>query len=181
MAMPRTARAAEYARRIAVARVIDDGDTAGEAADLTGASVRSVRRWLRAYREAGDAGLVARPPGPGAPRKLAPEQEAQVLGWLAASPADFGFPTERWTAVRVAALIRHLFGVTMNPRYLNDWFARRDVTPQMPQRVPRERDASGIRAWVRHRWPRIKKKSVTSAGPWSSPMRVGSCSRRSRA
>jgi transposase len=149
----------EYARRLAVQRVIE-GDTASEAAEVTGASLRSVRRWLHTWRAECANGLITRF-SPGAPRKLSPEQESQVLGWLAASPTDFGFPTERWTSVRIAVLIEHFFGVEMNHRYLNDWFSRRSVTPQMPERVPQEKNPSAIKNWVRYRWPRIKKKSMT--------------------
>lgn len=175
MTMPRTAQAFEYARHLAVQRVLE-GDTANEAAELTGASLRSVRRWLHAWRSEGSRGLITRFRS-GAPRKLSPEQESQVVGWLAASATDFGFPTERWTSVRIAVLIEHFFHVEMNHRYLNDWFNRRNVTPRMPERVPRERNSSAIKTWVRYQWPRIKKKSMTSMEASLLPMKAGFCSR----
>jgi transposase len=161
MTMPRTAKTPEFARRLAVDRVFE-GDTAVEAAEFVGASLRSVRRWLRAWRAHGEQGLIdaARP---GAPPKLTSEQECQVLAWLETNPGEFGFPTERWTAVRIAVLIEHFFHVRMNHRYLNDWLGRRGISPQMPQRVPRERNDGAIQDWVRHQWPRIKKKFMSAA------------------
>ena len=48
-------------------------------------------------------------------------------------------------------------GVAVNRRYLSDWLGRHGVTPQLPQRVPRERDEAAVAAWVRDRWPAIKK------------------------
>lgn len=174
MDTPRTAR--EYARHLAVTRVLD-GDTAAEAAELAGVSLRSVRRWVERFRTCGEQGLVSHFSS-GAPRKLTADQDTQVLGWLATSPTQFGFPTERWTAVRLAVLVEHFFGVRMNHRYLNDWLSRRAISPQLPQRVPQERKPALIQHWVQYRWPRIKKNSMTVTEPLFLPMKVAFCSRR---
>ena len=143
-------------RRVAVALVVG-GEAAEQVADVLRVSERSVWRWLRAWREGGDAGLQTRP-GWGRPPKLTDAQAARVLGWLGRSPCEFGFATERWTAPRVAAVIEGRLGVRMNHRYLNDWLARHRVTPQVPGRWPRERDEGAVRAWVAREWPAIKKR-----------------------
>ncbi len=156
MDLPRTAQALEYARRLAVSRV-GEGDSPAEVAEFLGVSERSVWRWLSDWRSGGDAALAARP-GRGRPCKLTGRQAEQVLCWLDRSPCEFGFPTEWWTAPRVALLVEREFGVRMNHRYLNGWLGRRGVTPQMPERVPRERDQAVIDAWVGRDWPRIKKR-----------------------
>jgi transposase len=176
MDTPWTAPSLEYVRHLAVTRVLD-GDTAAEAAELAGVSLRSVRRWLQRFRTQGKPGLDSHF-STGAPRKLSVEQESQVLGWLAASPTQFGFPTERWTAVRIAVLIEHFFGIRMNHRYLNEWLSCRGISPQLPQRIARERKPQVIEQWVRHRWPRIKKNSTISTGPLFSQMKADFCSRR---
>ena len=85
-------------------------------------------------------------------------QAAKVLRWLDQSPCDLGFATELWTAPRVSELIEQRFGVRMNHRYVSDWLARRAITPQVPERRPRERDEGAIRAWIARNWPAIKKK-----------------------
>jgi len=150
----------EVVRRLAVARTLD-GDEVQDVATSLGVSERSVWRWLGRWRTAGDAALVdaARP---GRPPKLTPSQEVRVLGWLDRSPTAFGFTTERWTATRVASLIGRTFGVRMNHRYLSRWLGARGITPQLPQRVPRERDQARIDAWVTGEWPLIKKKRATA-------------------
>jgi transposase len=89
-------------------------------------------------------------------------QSAEVLGWPGGSASDFGFTTDQWTAPRVAGLIETRFGVVMNHRYLNDWLRRRGVTPQMPEPKAVERDERAIEAWVRYRWPRVKKRRGNS-------------------
>ena len=39
---------------------------------------------------------------------------------------------------------------------VSEWLTRRDVTPQKPQKRPRERDLNAIRRWQTHTWPRIQ-------------------------
>lgn len=102
-------------------------------------------------------GLQARPVG-GRPSKLNYTREKIVLRWLRGSATDFGFPTELWTAKRLAYLIREAFGVEMNVRYLSSWLRARQFTPQIPNRIPRERDEDAIAQWVENDWRRIKKK-----------------------
>jgi transposase len=100
---------------------------------------------------------VARP-APGRPRKLTTAQEKIALRWLRDDPTEHGFPTELWTAPRLAKLIEQGLGIRLNPRYLNAWLRDRGFTSQKPQRVARERDPAAIAAWLAGDWPRIKKR-----------------------
>lgn len=43
-------------------------------------------------------------------------------------------------------------------RYLCAWLRARGLTPQKPQRVPRQRDPETIAAWLRTEWPRLNKR-----------------------
>lgn len=156
MFKPWMALSMEQLRRLAVSMALD-GEQAGEIAFVLGVSERSVWRWLSTWRQGGDAGLATRP-GWGRPPKINAAQTEQVLGWLDRSPLEFGFATERWTAPRLAAVVQQRLGVGINHRYLNDWLARHGVTPQIPQRRPRERNESVIAAWIARRWPIVKKK-----------------------
>lgn len=156
MESPRTARVLEYIRHLAVSWV-DEGDGPAEVAEHLEVSERSVWRWLAAWRRDGPSGLAPKP-GRGRPAKLTRGQATRVLSWLDRSPCTFGFANERWTAPRVAAVIARQMGVRMNHRYLNDWLARRGITPQVPEPVARERDQAVIDAWLRYAWPRVKKR-----------------------
>lgn len=156
MILPGTVLTPEQRRRLAIGWILE-GQKPAEVADLLRVSERSVWRWLSAWRRGGEEELATHP-GRGRPSKLRPAQTQQVLRWLEASPCDLGFASERWTAPRLAALIQQRWGVRMNHRYLNDWLARHGITPQVPQRRPRERDEAVIRGWIEHQWPRIKKR-----------------------
>jgi transposase len=145
----------ERRRRLAVTR-IRSSYTQQEVADFFDVRLRSVERWMQAYRQRGMAGLKAKP-HPGRPPKLSPAQERRVLRWFQRSPREFGFPTELWTASRVAQVIQRKFRKQFHPRYLNQWLAQRRITSQKPERQARERDQRKVRRWLREEWPRIKK------------------------
>jgi transposase len=158
---------------LAVLRLAE-GWSQQEVAEFLGVTTRSVRRWWHEFRRCGQAGLAAKP-GRGRPPKLDELQAREILSWLDRSPREFGFVTERWTAPRLASLIGQNFGVRLNARYLSDWVRRHGVTPQMPERQPRERNQRLIDAWVGHQWPCIKKRRVTCTRPSVLPTRVDSC------
>ena len=146
----------EHRRLLAVQRVLE-GYSTEEVAEFLGVDPRSVRRWVAAYREAGDAGLLARPTA-GRPPKLTYTQEKILRRWLADKPTEHGFATDLWTGPRLAHMIRQEFAMELNPKYLTVWLRRRGFTPQKPRRVPRQRDPEEIAAWLRTQWPRIKKR-----------------------
>jgi transposase len=146
----------EYRRRLAVERV-SEGYSTQEVAEFLGVDPSAVRRWLAAFRERGDAGLVVRPVS-GRPGKLTSTQEKIALRWLTESPTHHGFETDLWTAARLGQLIREEFGVGLNPRYLSTWLRGRGLTPQEPQRVARERDPKVIAAWLESDRPRLQKR-----------------------
>jgi transposase len=148
----------ERRRCLAVQRLIEGSYTTEEVADFLGVAPRSVRRWLAAFRDQGAAGLAARPV-PGRPPKLSPSQEKIVRRWLTDNPTDHGFPTELWTAGRLALLIDEEWEVSFHPHYLTAWLRQRGYTPQLPRRVPRERDERAVVRWLAEDWPRIKREA----------------------
>lgn len=155
----------ERRRRLAVRRALS-GYTQTEVAQFLDVHLRSVQRWMQAYRKFGRAGLKAHPP-PGRPPRLSAVQERRVLSWFRRSPRSFGFPTELWTAGRVVEVIRRKFHKGFHPHYISQWLARRRITPQKPERQARERDARKVRRWLREEWPRIKKARRGGVRIWS--------------
>lgn len=149
----------EAIRRRAVHRVLD-GHTQAAVAITLGVHSVTVAKWMARHRAAGDPGLAAKPT-PGRPRFLTPEQDQQVRQWLAQKPTAHGFPTDLWTARRVAELIRREFGVAFHPHYLRAWLTQRGYSPQRPTRRPRQRNEATIFHWVANDWPRIQKKPAT--------------------
>lgn len=161
----------EAIRRLAVIR-LQEGLEPTEVAEFLGVHRGSVYRWAEQFERGGWAGL-APAPAAGRPPKLTPRQADRVLSWVRdRTPQDLGFAADagsHWTARRVAAVVRRRLGVRFNHRYLNDWLGRRGFSPQLPQRVPRERDDAAIARWVAYTWPAIKRGPPPWARPCSSP------------
>jgi transposase len=145
-------------RRILAVQRVDEGYSTQEVAEFLGVDSRSVRRWVAALRCQGEVGLATRPAS-GRPPKLTTTQEKIVRRWLADNPTEHGFATELWTAPRVGLLIEEEFGVHFHPHYLTTWLRHRGYTPQMPRRVPRERNDAEIARWLAEDWPRIKRNA----------------------
>lgn len=171
MRTPGTAAELERRRYLAVRR-LQDGYTAQEVADFLGVHLRTVRSWAAAYARDPLTGLTAKPP-PGRPCKLTASRERTVLTWFLKSPKSFGFPTDLWTARRVAQVIACKWGVAFNPRYLDHWLAARGITPQKPQRVPREADRAAIDQWRAADWVRLQNGRDASGPPLRSSTNAG--------
>jgi transposase len=161
----RTATGKEARRRLAVQK-INEGWSQAAVADFLGVHPVTVNKWVRAYRTSGDDGLAANR-HPGRTPFLTPQQQNQVLGWLADKPSAHGFSTDLWTARRVAHLIRERFGVEYHPNYLREWMSRRDLTPQKPAKRAQERDLLEVGRWLADDWPAIQKRGSMST-PTSS-------------
>ena len=146
----------EHLRQLAVQRVLD-GYSTQEVAEFLNVDVRSVRRWVAAFRQHGNAGLAAQPVS-GRPPKLTRTQDKIVCRWLSDSPTEHGFETQLWTGRGLAGLIEQEWGIQFHPRYLAAWLRTRGYSPQKPQRVPRQRDWQTIKDWLASDWPRIKKR-----------------------
>jgi transposase len=152
-------------RRLLAVQRVQEGHTQAHVAQFLGVHVRTVGRWIAAYRQDRKCGLAAKP-HPGRPPKLTPRQAGLVLGWLRKNPKSFGFATELWTAPRVAEVIQRKFKISFHPRYLNEWLTARDITPQKPQHSARERDEPAIQRWTRYKWPRIQNAPAAKGRIW---------------
>jgi transposase len=158
MGMPRKAEPSEGLRRLAV-ELVEDGEPPADVAERLDVTERSVWRWLKIWRRSHGGSLATRR-RTGRPPKLTSRLGDRLLGWLDRSPCEFGFTTERWTSPRLSRVLQRETGVQINHRYLCDWLARHDITPQLPERVPQERDPAKIAAWAKNQWPLIKKDVI---------------------
>ncbi len=148
----------ESRRRRAVA-MLNEGVEPYVVAHRLGVDRRSVRRWNRAFRRKGDAGLTARP-APGRPPKLTARQRRSLTAWIVRGAEACGFRTALWTCRRVAELIRREFHVTYHPDHVGRVLRSCGFTPQRPERKAKERDDQRVRLWVQTEWAVAKKNSV---------------------
>jgi len=146
----------ERRRRRAI-ELLDEGYGPVDVARALGVDRRSVRRWKAAYREDGIEGIEARP-ATGRPPKLDARSRRQLERLLLKGAKAAGFPSDLWTCPRVAMLIKRRLGVQYHVDHVCRLLHSLGWTPQRPQRRATERDEARIQSWVKHEWPRIKKK-----------------------
>ncbi len=173
---PRRDFAALEARRLRGAEMFSKGATQADVARELGVSRPTALEWHRKWSDGGKKALAAGRPG--RPPLLDASDMARVVKALRKGPVANGFPTEMWTLPRVAEVIETLTGVRYHPGHV--WYILRDMgwSRQRPARRAIERDDAAIDAWVKKRWPVVKKTpdgarpgsvSRTRAGSVSSP------------
>lgn len=151
----------EVRRRLAV-RMLSQGVSPSEAAELVGASLSSVKRWKAAWKKGGDAALAAKP-HPGRKPRLTTAQKRQLERILVRGPRAAGFGSGLWTCRRVAETIRRRFGVSYHPDHVWRILHSLGWSCQKPELRARERDEAAIEKWRTRDWPRIKKEPSTAS------------------
>jgi transposase len=144
-----------------------------EVARRVGVDRRSVRRWKRAARRRGEAGVRAKAAA-GRPPKLVLEHKRRLETLLLEGAQAAGFHTDLWTCPRVAELIERRFGVRYHVDHIGRLLHDLDWSPQKPARRALERNDRAIRRWVRKRWPQVKKTLAVGARRSSSSTKPGS-------
>jgi transposase len=153
--------ATEQQRRLESAQLFRKGHSQAEVARQLGVSRQAASRWHAAWLRGGrqalaGAGRSGRKP------KLSGEQLCQLEAILLAGAPAAGYETDLWTLKRIAQVIRREFGVALHVGHIWKVLGQLGWSCQRPQRKARERHDEAVRRWVRHRWPRIKKRPATA-------------------
>lgn len=162
----------ERRRKRAIA-LLGEGLTPVEVARRVGVDRRSVRRWKAAHRQGGQRALKAKP-APGRPPKLQAGDRERLEEILLAGAKKAGYPSDLWTCRRVAEILSDRFGVSYHPGHVARLLHGLGWSPQKPQRRASERDDERAQRWVKHDWPRIKKRAAVSGPTSSSSTKAGS-------
>lgn len=147
------------------------GVSAVEVAAQLEVSTKSAYAWRRAWLAGGTKALASRGSG-GAAAKLSEQQVLRLAQRLQAGPAASGYVgDQRWTLVRVVALIATMFHVRYSLKGASLLLHRMGWTPQMPSHRAVERDEDAIASWRRHQWPAVKGSRAGWVRGSASPTR----------
>ncbi len=146
----------EHRRQRAI-ELLEQGHLPVEVAGWLGVDRRSVRRWKASHRKGGLEALRAKP-APGRPGKLSPQQQRQLEKALLQGAQAASFPSDLWTCRRVGELIARRFGIRYHVDHIGRLLHSLGWSPQKPTRRAIERNEAVIHNWIKHDWPRIKKK-----------------------
>ena len=124
-----------------------------------GVSRMAVSTWARQlHQHQGDMASLHTHSIPGRPARLRREQWQRVLAVLKEGALKAGFDTDRWTLLRIRAVILVAFGVRYHAHDLSRRLKALGWSPQQPAVYARERDDALVQAWLTHDWPRMKKR-----------------------
>lgn len=147
-------------RRMAVRRVLEDGESPSAVAASYGFCRNAVYPWLQKFREDGWDALaerIAQGPEP----KLSPKQRRQVRRWIVGKdPRQYGFEFGLWTRQIVVQLLQQKFGVELGLTAVGRLLAQLDITPQKPLRRAYERDPEAVRQWIEKDYPKLRRRAL---------------------
>ena len=158
-------------RRMAAAKLLQQGVSQAEVARRLGVHRQSVIRWVRALRKAGRAGLQQAGRA-GRKAKLSATDLQALEQALKRGPQALGYETALWTAPRVARLIEQLCGVRYHPAHVWRLLGQLGWRCQRPAGPALEPDDAAHQRRQQHRWPQLKKKPAGRAKPSSSSTRA---------
>ncbi len=153
-----TARDWREGRRLRAWELIQQGWSQRRIAAALGVTSGAVCQWIRRVREGGGPEALKRRKAPGGQPRLSAEQQAQILEWLREGAEAHGFSGALWTRGRVAVLIERKLGICYHPGHVSKLLQAWGWSPQKPEKRARQRDEAAIEAWVKERWPAIKKE-----------------------
>lgn len=159
--IPRYDAGALEARRQRAIEMIKDGKKKVRIAEELNVSRAAVTVWWNKYSDKGNTG-IAKKQRPGRPPKVSRENIATLPELLKKGAVAYGYSTDLWSTKRVAELIKKEFGVVYDRDHISRILHQLGMSWQRPERKAIERNEAGIKRWIQHKWPAIKKKHASS-------------------
>lgn len=172
----------DYAKikRLMSIKLLCIGHTISEVADILQISAQAVRNWLKSYLLKGIRGLN-NGKSPGRPPKLTKKQRKELAKLIKAGPEASGFPGACWRTPMIQHLVKEIFGVFYNARYISELLKNMGFSFQKATFVASKRDKEARKAWLNETWPEImslaeKKNAYVLFGDEASFPQWGSLS-----
>ena len=139
--------------------MVRSGYSVGDVAEFFGVSTRAVFKWLSAFAEGGQNGLLAKD-GAGRPPKIKPEQ----MQWIASAvrnntPNQLRFEFGLWTLRLIGQLIEREFGMTLSLPTLGKVMAQLGFTAQRPLYRAYQQDATLVEHWLVDGLPALRARA----------------------
>ena len=152
-------KALEHLRRLAVKRVLEDGEAPSGVMKSLGLCRTTIYPWLRKHADKGMEALVERI-AQGPEPKLTEKQRQQVKRWiLGKDPRQYGFDFGLWSRRIVQALIQEKLGIALGLTAVGRLLASLEITPQKPLRRAYERDPAAVDLWLKETYPKLKQRA----------------------
>lgn len=159
---PKLTREQMEERRLEGGRLLRAGKLSkAEIARQLGVTRGAVGAWGKAIA-AGGLRRLRQHKSSGRPSKLTPEIRKRLRRLLDRGALAAGFPTDRWTLVRVSELLKKEFDINYHPNSMRQVLIQTGYSAQKPlPRAAAERDEELVKAWLAQDWPKIKKVAAS--------------------
>jgi transposase len=151
--------ARRVARRLHAIQLNLDGHSGPEIARILSVHRANVSLWLRRWQEDGLEGVLEGH-REGRPPELDARQHERLSTIVRAGSLDYGFRSGVWTAPMIGEVIRQEFGVHYHPGHVRKLLYSLGFSVQRPKRLLARADPKEKERWIRHTYPRLKKKPV---------------------
>lgn len=158
---------AQQALRVRGVKLLLDGFTQAEVAELLGVGERQVRRWLKRYRRGGWKALQKRRRGRDSESQMvlsAPQQARLVDAIKSACPDQLRIPGLLWTRGAVCELIERECGVRLDLSTVGRYLRRWGFTLKRPSKRALEADPVVVEAWLQDVYPQVKARAARENG-----------------
>jgi transposase len=156
--MARKGRRSTKEERVEAIRLLHQGYTRAEVAEILDVAESSVYDWQKKYREGGLAALSTKIAS-GRKKLLTDRQLLQLSGSLRMNPRQLGFDFGLWTRKIVRDLIRREFGIDYTPQNVGKILKMLGFSPQRPVYRALERDPEKRRKWTEETFPAIQERA----------------------
>lgn len=154
--------AQEAIRFRAVSAVIDQGLTQGHVASVFGVDLRSVERWVSAWRSGGNTALKAKKRGqrPEVRKALGKDRQYRIKRLVKSkTPEQLGLHGQLWTRSLVRELIDGEYGLLLSRKTVGKYLRSWGLSPQRSIRRAREQNPEAVAAWLEETYPAIVAKA----------------------
>ena len=160
--LARTAADAAQVRRLLAIAAVYEGMSREDAARIGGMDRQTLRDWVHRFNSDGVDGLVNRPP-PGNPRRLTPEQEAELAKVVEAGPGSAGLgQLARWRCIDLKELIQERWGVVYHERTIGKLLDRLGFSHITTRPRHYRQDEAAMEAFKKISPPRSRRSALPS-------------------
>ena len=156
--MARKGRRSTNEERMNAIRMLHQGYTRAEVANILDVAESAVYEWQSKYRSGGLAALSTKIAS-GRKRLLTDKQLLQLYKWICGNPRQAQFDFGLWTRKIVGDLIHREFGIRYTPQNVGKILKMLGFSPQRPVWRALERDPEKRRKWMEETFPAIKKRA----------------------
>lgn len=157
--MARKGRRSTDDERMNAIRLLQQGYTRAEVANILDVAESSVYEWQSKFRKGGLAALSTKIAS-GRKRMLTDKQLLQLYRWLRGNPRQVQFDFGLWTRKIVRELIRREFGIDYTPQNVGKILKMLGFSPQRPVYQALERDPEKRRKWMEETFPAIQERAA---------------------